>query len=156
MPAMPFYRSVSLRSRVQPASDAFVAWLRARAAPEAVVAAFRAETLREDVEDYPLYLFGEGAIMDEAYHPTRIALENGLLVFGVSAGCGDPAVIDLRDPAGAVGYLSHETMQEVADVREEAFWPVAYSLDEAAELIASGNFPADYHDAVWGDGAKDA
>ena len=89
--------------------------------------------------------------MDVNYNPIRVAIDNGLLVFAVSVGCGDPAAIDLRGAVGAVGYLCHETLQYVKDVREKAFWPVTYSLDKAAELIATCQFPIDYHEAVWGD-----
>jgi hypothetical protein len=149
-PSLAFYQRAGLGSRTQPASEAFLAWLRAKGAPEAVLAAFRVGTLRADVEDYPLRLLSEAAMMDVNHHPIRIAVENGLLVFGESVGCGDPAAIDLRDPDGAVGYLCHETMQSVKDVRGEAFWPVAPSLGAAAELIASSGFPDDYHSAFWG------
>jgi hypothetical protein len=142
-----FYRRADLGSQTQPASEGFRAWLRTIGAPDAIIAALD-ETLPEDVEEYPLLLLSEAAMMDEKAPGVRIGMANGLLVFGCSLGCGDWAAIDLREPHGAVGYLNHENMQHVADVRKDAFWPVTFSLDEAAELIDSGSFPWDYQDAV--------
>ena len=111
-----FYRFFGTRTPLQPASEVFLAWLRANGAPESIIAVFREGTLGEDVEDYPLCLLSEGAMMDVNYPPIRVAIDNGFLVFAVSVGCGDPAVIDLRGALGAVGYLCHETLQYVKDV----------------------------------------
>ena len=155
MAASSFYRRPDYRNNLQPASEAFLAWLVANRAPESIVSVFQEGTLREDVEDYPLLLLSEGAMMDVDYIPIGVAIENGFLVFGVSVGCGDPAVIDLRGDVGAVGYLNHETLQSVQDVRGRAFWPVTFSLDEGAELVSWCNFPIDYHDARREDLAKE-
>ena len=154
MASTSFYRFFGARTPLHPPSEAFLAWLLANGAPESILAVFREGTLREDVEDYPLCLLSEGAMMDVNYPPIRVAINNGFLVFAVSVGCGDPAAIDLRGAVGAVGYLCHETLQYVKDVREKAFCTVTLSLDKAAEMIATCRFPIDYHEAVWGDDSE--
>jgi len=143
-----FYQRAGLGKHIQPASAGLLAWLRQVGASEALLPAF-GDSLREDVEEFPLVFLAESELLRVNAPGTGglcCGIAQGLLVVGASALSGDPVVIDLRDPAGAGGYLNHETMWSAADLRGE-IWRAAHSWEQLAVLIDQCKFPSNYHDA---------
>jgi hypothetical protein len=144
-----FYARAGFGKQVRPATGDFLAWLVQVGVPSKVVEAFRPGTLHAELEEFPFAFLSEAGLR-EINVPGGAGLsrgiDHGLLVIGLSLLNGDPIAIDLRDPPGAVGILNHETMGYVEDVRNE-FWPVAFSLEKAADLLSECRFPGDYYEA---------
>jgi hypothetical protein len=94
-----------------------------------------------------IYFYGESEVLEvnaDDYLP--LALRDGLLAVG-SCPNGDQVAVDLRHHLGATGYIGHEEMWQVANVREE-FTVLRASLGRFAEALDQGRMPLDYDDAT--------
>jgi hypothetical protein len=94
-----------------------------------------------------IYLYGESEVLEvnaDGYLP--IALRDGLLAVG-SCPNGDQLAVDVRHQLGATGYIGHEEMWQVANVRER-FAVLRRSLGRFAEALDQGRVPLDYDDVV--------
>lgn len=96
---------------------------------------------------------GAGCIFDEATIMRRNmdfpgAIQAGLFIIG-SAPNGDLVVVDLEKSPGAIGYLMHEQMYSVQDIRS-VFVPICGSVGEFISRINADerDLPNDYFEAV--------
>jgi hypothetical protein len=96
---------------------------------------------------------GAGGIFDETAimrwnREFPAPLQAGLFILG-SAPNGDLIVLDLENSPGAVGYLNHERMYSVQDLRP-IFVPICESLGEFLWRINANenDLPDDYFEAL--------
>ena len=75
-----------------------------------------------------------------------IALRDGLLIVGTCPN-GDPVAVDVRDKLGEAGYIGHEKMWKVSNVRE-AFAVIAPGLGALAYGLDQDQVPVDYYEAI--------
>jgi hypothetical protein len=96
---------------------------------------------------------GAGCIFDEATIMRRNVDFPGVILAGLfiigSAPNGDLVVLDLDKSPGAIGYLMHEQMYSVQDIRS-VFVPVCESVGEFVSRINADerDLPNDYFEAV--------
>jgi hypothetical protein len=75
-----------------------------------------------------------------------IALRDGLLIVG-SCTNGDPIAVDVRENLGDAGYIGHESMWQVKNVREK-FHVLAPGLGALVVGLDAGVMPQDYYEAI--------
>lgn len=75
-------------------------------------------------------------------------IQAGLFIIG-SAPNGDLIVVDLEKSPGAIGYLMHEQMYSVQDIRS-VFVPICGSVGEFISRINADerDLPNDYFEAI--------
>jgi hypothetical protein len=94
-----------------------------------------------------VYIYGESQILEtnaEDYLP--VALRDGLLVVG-SCPNGDPIAVDVRKQLGTTGYIDHEEIWQIANVRNK-FAILSRSLGRFIQGLDRGQMPLDYDEAI--------
>ena len=135
------------RGLIGPASSEFISWMESKGIPPELIHALTRLSPKKEIWAGAGSIFPEQDIMkcnDE--FPQALASE---LFYVGCVGNGDPIAIDLGRGDGATGYIDHETMWDVKDVRE-VFIPIGRSI---GSVLYHFNFsdddvlPDDYHEA---------
>jgi hypothetical protein len=127
-------------------SSTFRDWLRSHGLSEQAITIVCSYVLSQSNEVGAIDFYSEKGILGvNGEDGIPIAIRDGLLIVG---GClnGDSVAIDVRERLGVTGYIGHETMWQVSNVREK-FIPVAASLNELATVLTAGDPPLDYYQA---------
>lgn len=108
------------------------------------------QTLFENLLPEPLQV--EVTLFDEDGVRSRngpdlcpLCLRDGCIAVGWSAN-GDLVVMDLTQSIGEIGYVSHDSMWQAANIRD-VYHRVAGSLPEFIALFEAGRMPADFQHA---------
>lgn len=134
--------------RVGRASPEVTRWLESlRLVPPRLVSFLRTHSPKTEL------WAGAGCIFDEATIMRRNVdfpgvIQAGLFIIG-DAPNGDLVVLDLEKSPGAIGYLMHEQMYSVRDIRS-LFVPICESVGEFISRINADerDLPNDYFEAI--------
>jgi hypothetical protein len=121
----------------------YVRWLTENKISEEMANGFTRYCLRKNTGVGAITFYSTKDIMSiNAKGGIPLALNSGFVIVGTCPN-GDPVAIDVADHPGTVGYLSHEEMWSVENLRT-VFRPVASSLGKLAEGLRENQIPLDY------------
>lgn len=132
--------------RVGPPGPKLLARLSECGLTEAAISLVAAQNLKRAFGVGSIDIYSEKDVASvNAEDGIPVCLRDGLLIVGNCCN-GDPVVVDVRDRLGQAGYVGHETMWQVDDVRD-VFRSLAPSLGQLVQGLDEDRMPTDYYEA---------